>query len=157
VDYVSARKALIESQKSSPLELGLEWAVSFEKPAFVGRQTLVAEREHPAEWKFVGVEVDWESLESLYQDVGLAPRLPTTAWRTSVPLYERGTEQQVGYATSGCWSPLLKRYLTLAHLEAPYAEPGRTLEMEITVEHRRQRAVSRVSALPFFNPERKRA
>jgi aminomethyltransferase len=156
VDYVSARKALIEPQKSSPLELGLEWTVGFTKPAFVGREALVAERERPPEWRFTGVEVAWEPLEALYTDVGLAPRLPTTAWRTSVPLYAPGSDHQVGYATSGCWSPLLKRYLTLAHLEARYAEPGRELEMEITVEHRRRRARANVCQLPFFNPARKR-
>lgn len=157
VDYVSARKALIEQQKSSPMELGLGWTVAYDKEAFIGRAALVAERERPAEWRLAGVEVDWESLEALYLDVGLAPKLPSTAWRTSVPLYAPGGDQQVGYATSGCWSPLLKQYLTLAHLEAPYAEPGRELEIEVTVEHRRRRAASRVRPLPFFDPERKRA
>lgn len=157
VDYVSARKALIESQKSSPLELGLEWTVGFDKAAFVGREAVVAEKARKAEWRFVGVEVVWEPLEALYADVGLAPKLPTTAWRTSVPLYAPGTDHQVGYATSGCWSPLLKRYLTLAHLEAAYAEPGRELDMEVTVEHRRKLARAQVRALPFFNPDRKRA
>jgi aminomethyltransferase len=157
VDYVSTRKALIEQQKSSPLELGLEWTVGFDKPSFVGREALAAERGRPPEWRFVGVEVDWEPLEALYAEVGLAPKLPTTAWRTSVPVYDADTDRQVGYATSGCWSPLLKRYLTLAHLEADAAEPDRELEMEITVEHRRQRARARVRPMPFFNPDRKRA
>lgn len=157
VDYVSARKALIEQQKSSPLELGLGWAVAWDKPAFVGRHALLAERARAAEWHFVGVEVEWESLEALYTDVGLAPRLPTTAWRTSVPLYSAGSEEQVGYATSGCWSPLLKRYIALAHLEGDAAAPGTELLMEVTVEHRRRRARARVAKLPFYDPERKRA
>jgi len=157
VDYVSARKALIEQQKSSPLELGLEWAVGFDKPAFVGREALVAERARPAEWRFVGVEVAWEPLEALYTELGLAPRLPAMAWRTSVPLYAPNTDRQVGYATSGCWSPTLKRYLTLAHLEASSAEQGNELEIEVTVEHRRKRARANVRPMPFFNPERKRA
>ena len=157
VDYVSARKALIEQQKSSPLELGLEWTVSFDKAAFVGREALAAERQRPPEWKFVGVEVAWEPLEALYTELGLAPRLPATAWRTSVPIYAADTDRQVGYATSGCWSPLLKRYLTLAHLEAGAALEGRELEMEVTVEHRRKRALAHVRPTPFFNPERKRA
>lgn len=157
VDYVSARKALIEGQKSSPLELGLGWAVAFDKPAFIGREALAAERARGSEWRFVGVEVEWTSLEALYNDVGLAPKLPASAWRTSVPIYVPGGEVQVGYATSGCWSPLLKRYLTLAHLEARYAEVGREFEMEVTVEHRRRRAKCHVRDLPFYNPERKRA
>jgi aminomethyltransferase len=157
VDYVPSRKALIEQQKSSPLELGLEWTVGFDKAAFVGHETLLAERDRPAEWRFVGVEVQWEPLEALYTDVGLAPRLPTTAWRTSVPLYAADSDRQVGYATSGCWSPLLKRYLTLAHVEAGSADLDTELDMEITVEHRRKRARANVRPMPFFNPDRKRA
>jgi aminomethyltransferase len=157
VDYVPARKALIEQQKSSPIELGLDWTIGFDKPAFVGLDALLAERERPAEWRFVGVEVQWEPLEALYTELGLAPRLPTTAWRTSVPLYAADSDRQVGYASSGCWSPLLKRYLTLAHVEASSADVGTELDMEITVEHRRKRARAQVRPTPFFNPERKRA
>ena len=37
------------------------------------------------------------------------------AWRVSVPIYAGG--EQVGYATSGGWSPLLKKYIALAHLQ----------------------------------------
>ncbi len=158
VDYVSARHALIEAQTSSPYELNLGWAVSLEKDGFVGRGALVQEHARGgghAAWRFVGLEVEWDSLERLYRDVGLPPRLPAVAWRTSAPLYVDGT--QVGYATSGCWSPLLKRYLALAHVREPHAAPGRPVEMEVTVEHRRRRAVARVTPLPFFNPERKRA
>jgi aminomethyltransferase len=157
VDYVPAKKALIEQQKSSPIELGLEWAVGFDKQSFVGQEALLAERDRTAEWKFVGVEVQWESLEVLYTDLGLAPRLPTTAWRMSVPLYAAESDRQVGYATSGCWSPLLKKYLTLAHLEASSAAEGTELDIEITVEHRRKRARANVTSMPFFNPARKKA
>lgn len=157
VDYVSTRRALIESQKSSPLELSLDWTVGFDKPQFNGRRALLAERDAGAEWKFVGVEVDWTSLESLFAARGLAPRLPTQAWRTSVPLYEADGGRQVGYATSGCWSPLLKRYIALAHVETRYAPAGTELEIELTVEHQRKRARATVQPIPFFNPERKRA
>jgi len=155
VDYVPANKALIESQKSSPYELDLGWAVHLDKEHFVGRHALAAEKERGPQWQFVGVEIGWEGLERLYSDVGLATRLPPTAWRMSVPIYS-GVEQ-VGYATSGGWSPLLKKYVTLAHLRAPWARPGTQLDMEVTVEHRRRRAAARVVKKPFFDPERKRA
>jgi aminomethyltransferase len=122
VDYVSARHALIEGQKSSPFELNLGWTVSPTKGAFIGKRALLAEKERGPAWQFVGLEVDWDSLEGLYAEVGLPPRLPTIAWRTSVPVYVDG--RQVGYATSGCWSPLLKKYLALAHLESAHAKPG---------------------------------
>jgi aminomethyltransferase len=155
VDYVSAHRALIEAQKSSPFELNLGWTVVLSKPRFVGRASLDEEARRAPAWRLAGVEVDWDSLERLYTELGLAPRLPTTAWRTSVPIY--GAGRQVGYATSGCWSPLLKKYIALTHLEAPHGAPGTALEMEITVEHRRKRAAARVVKTPFFDPPRKRA
>jgi aminomethyltransferase len=155
VDYVPANKALIESQKSSPYELDLAWAVHLDKEQFVGRQALAAEKQRGPEWQFVGVEIGWDGLERLYSDVGLATRLPPTAWRASVPIYS-GVEQ-VGYATSGAWSPLLKKYIALAHLRSPWARPGAQLDIEVTVEHRRRRAEARVVKKPFFDPERKRA
>jgi aminomethyltransferase len=154
VDYFSSRHALIEAQKSSPFELGLGWTVALGKEQFNGKAALVQEKQRGPAWQFTGLAVDWESLEQLYADVGLPPRLPTQAWRTSVPIYSGA--RQVGYATSGGWSPLLKQYIALAHLEAPFAVPGTAVEMEITVEHHRKRASARVTKLPFFNPDRKR-
>jgi aminomethyltransferase len=156
VDYFSSRHALIESQKSSPLELGLGWTVATDKERYNGQAALAAERRRGAAWQFTGLTVDWDSLEALYAEVGLPPRLPTQAWRTSVPIYERGGRNQLGYATSGGWSPLLKRYMALAHLGAEH-EVGTEVRMEVTVEHRRKLAQAHVTPLPFFNPERKRA
>ncbi|HET8713148.1 MAG TPA: aminomethyltransferase family protein [Gemmatimonadales bacterium] len=156
VDYFSSRHALIESQKSSPYELGLGWTVATDKEQFNGKDALLREKKQGSSWQFTGLTVDWDSLESLYAAVGLPPRLPSQAWRTSVPVYDGGG-RQVGYATSGGWSPLLKQYMALVHLESQFARPGTELFMEITVEHRRKAARARVTPLPFFNPERKRA
>jgi glycine cleavage system T protein (aminomethyltransferase) len=158
VDYISSRHALIPGQMSTPFELGLGWTVALDKERFNGRPALAVERERGAAWSFTGIDVDWESLERLYAEVGLPPRLPTVAWRTSVPIYAGGgAGRQVGYATSGGWSPLLKRYLALAHLEADYARAGTAVRIEITVEHHRKLADARVAKTPFLNPERKRA
>jgi len=155
VDYVSARKALIEGQTSTPYELDLAWTVNLKKERFVGRDALAAEASRAPQWQFVGIDVDWSSLERLYHEVGLATRLPAVAWRMSVPIY--AGNEQAGYATSGGWSPLLKKYIALAHLRTQWAALGTQLEMEITVEHRRKRAAVRVVKKPFFDPERKRA
>lgn len=155
VDYVSARHALIEQQKSSPFELGLGWTVAKDKGPFVGHRALEAERGRRPEWEFRGLVVDWDSLEALFDEVGLPPQLPSAAWRTSTPVYD--DKGQVGYATSGCWSPILKKYIALAHLIGTHAEVGTELELEMTVEHRRKRARATVVKTPFFDPERKRA
>jgi aminomethyltransferase len=155
VDYHSAHHAVIEAQTSSPFELGLKWTVSPDKGPYNGRPALRREAARDPEWLFVGIEVDWESLEALYHVHGLPPSLPTVAWRSSTPVYRDG--RQVGYASSGCWSPLLKQYLVLAHLKAPHYAPGTRVSLEVTVEHQRQQAAAVVRTLPFFDPERKRA
>jgi aminomethyltransferase len=155
VDYFSAHHALTEERKSSPYEINLGWAVSRAKAPFNGRRALAAERERGAAWSFAGLEVDWESFERLFVAHGLPPQIPNVAWRASAPVYRGG--EQVGYATSGCWSPLLKKSLALAHLQSPHGEPGTPVQLEITVEHRRRQADARVRKLPFFDPGRKRA
>jgi aminomethyltransferase len=155
VDYHSSHRAVIEDQKSSPFELNLAWTVSRDKAPFNGRRALQAERARGGQWRFVGLAVDWTSLERLFAEHELPPQLPTIAWRTSTPVYRDG--KQAGYATSGCWSPLLKQSLALTHLRAPHFEPGTRVQIEITVEHQRKRADATVVGLPFFDPERKRA
>lgn len=155
VDYHSSLRAVIEEQKSSPYELSLDWTVRLDKGPFNGKRALAAERERGPAWRFVGIEVDWEPLEALYAAVGLPPALPTVAWRQSVPIYRH--DRHVGYASSGCWSPFLKKYLALAHLRTPHWTEGTTVEMEVTVEHHRQRAPAVVRPLPFFDPPRKKA
>ena len=103
----------------------------------------------------MGVAVNWQSFERLFGARGLPPHLPTIAWRTSVPVYH--DRQQIGYATSGCWSPLLKQSLALAHIRSPHFEPGTKVQIELTVEHERKRADAVIRKFPFFDPERKRA
>lgn len=155
VDYIPANKALLETRKSSPFELGLGWTVALGKDQFVGRGALVEEQHRGPAWHLRGLEIEWESLEEVYAEFGLPPELPTIAWRTSVPVYFH--KKQIGYATSGSWSPTLKKYIALAHLRAQHAEPGTELSMEVTAEHQRKSALARVVTTPFFDPERKRA
>ena len=103
----------------------------------------------------MGLEIEWESFERLFAAHHLPPQISNIPWRASVPVYLGGA--QVGYATSGCWSPLLKSALALAHLRRPHFATGTKVEIEVTVEHRRVRAAAVVRALPFYEPERKKA
>ena len=155
VDYISSRHAIVESRKSSPYELGLGWAVKMKKKYFIGKQALEREVTRGPEWEFVGIEIQWTELENHYRNVGLAPGLPSTAWRTSTPLYYN--HEQVGYATSGAWSPILKRYIALAHVKSAFAVEDTELQFELKVEHFRKLTAAKVVKTPFFDPERKRS
>ncbi|HEY0502548.1 MAG TPA: aminomethyltransferase family protein [Lysobacter sp.] len=155
VDYTAANHAWIEAQKSSPLEMGLDWAVNLDKPGyFVGRRALEREKREGSAWKLVGMEVDWVGMEKLFAQVGLPPQIPGMAVRGSLPILHEG--KQVGYASTSTWSPVLKKYIALAHLQRPHYEPGTQLSLEVTVEHHRLHAPAKVVKLPFYEPEWKK-
>jgi len=155
VDYISARHAIIESRKSSPIELGLDWTVKITNEDFMGKKMLIDEKSNGSEWMFRGIEIKWEPLEESFKKIGLPPNLPSTAWRNSTPLYK--DKEQIGYATSGCWSPLLKKYIALAHVKKKHSAIGTNLNFEIKVEHMRKLTPATIVETPFFNPERKRS
>lgn len=156
VDYTSTSHAWIEAQKSSPFELGLGWTVNLEKKGyFVGRPALEREKREGSAWKMMGLEVEWNGMERLFKDVGLPPQIPGMAVRGSLPVLVGNV--QVGYVSTSTWSPLLKKYIALAHLQKPYYEVGTDLRMEITVEHHRQHAPAKVVKLPFYEPAWKKA
>ncbi len=156
VDYISSQHALTPAQRYSPFELGLGGLVRLDKDVpFVGRAAL--RREHDAGGpprRLVGLDLDWADLERLTSRHGLSPALSANAWRDEIPVYEFG--EQVGRATSGAWSLVLKKNLALATVAAAVAEPGTELEMEWSVEGERGRIGAEVVALPFFDPPRKR-
>ena len=155
VDYISARKALIAAQKSSPFEIGMAWAVDLKKATSSAARRSWLRTLTGSKWKLVGLEVDWELLQALYGRYDLAPQLSGRASRSAAPLYRE--EQQVGQATSHTFSPILKKYIAIASVESQHAAPGSQLQMEFTVEHSRQRADATIVKLPFFDPPRKRA
>ncbi|MBS0212090.1 MAG: aminomethyltransferase family protein [Proteobacteria bacterium] len=156
VDYTPANHAWIESQKSTPLEMGLGWAVALDKEGyFVGRRALEKEKRDGSAWQLVGLDIQWEGLEKLYAQVGLPPQIPGMAVRGSLPVLRHG--RQVGYASTSSWSPVLKKYIALAHVQRPHFAIGTDLMIEVTVEHQRRHAPCQVVKLPFYEPEWKKA
>jgi aminomethyltransferase len=155
VDYISAEKAMISSQRYSPFEIGLGWTVDLQKTDFVGQRALRQEIYPALSRQIVGLEITLGDYEFLFQQVGLPPEFPLAAWRGGVPVYR--DERQIGHATTGAWSPILKKYIALATVNKQCAAPGTLLEVEVTVEHRRKTASATVVKTPFFDPPRKRA
>lgn len=154
VDYTGAEKAMIPSQRYSPFEIGLGWTVDMKKEHFVGRPVL---KKFTKQWsrQIVGLEISLADYEYLFRQVGLPPQIPLTAWRGGVPIYKE--DRHIGHATTGAWSPTLKKYLALATVEKAFAETGTELDMEVTVEYARKTVLATVVKTPFFDPARKRA
>ena len=157
VDYTSARHALVAAQSYSPYELGFGRLVNLDKATqFVGRRALAAEQAAGGPpRRLVGLSIEWPAIESLYAAQDLPIFVEAATWREQRPVY--AGSRQVGRATSGTWSPLLKQHIALASVEAAYEPLGTQLALEWTVEGRRGRAAANVAALPFFDPPRKRA
>ncbi|HEX4542138.1 MAG TPA: aminomethyltransferase family protein [Candidatus Acidoferrum sp.] len=153
VDYISSKKALIERQKYSPSEIGLGKLVDLKKENFVGRDALALEAKKGSARALVGLEINWNEVEALYDKLKMAPQVPSMASRVPVPVYRSG--RQIGKATSTTWSPTLKKMIALACINRENSRAGSTLSIEITVEAVRHTVSAKVVALPFFNPSRK--
>lgn len=116
----------------TPLEAGLGWAVKLDKGDFVGRDKLVAQKEAGVPRKTVGFVIEGRS----------------AAPRSHYPLSVDGRE--VGFVTSGAFSPTLDQNLGLGLVEADVAGVGKPIDVII-----RDRAVSATQVkTPFYKRER---
>ena len=145
------RVAAVFAVRAGPGEAG-----SLDKGPFVGRQAARRGASARGEAKRVaGLEIGWPEIERLYERRGMAPEIPATASRVAVPVYRDG--RQIGRATSTTWSPVLKKLIALATLDAPHFKDGTLVDFEITVDAVRHRVPATVVPTPFFNPARKTA
>lgn len=154
VDFHNASHVLARAQKSTPYDLGLGWMVHLDRDPFVGQAKL--RNEQNSTHTMVGLEIDWSQTRDLYESRGLPPALPVEAWPMSVPVYrDHARQHQVGYATSGTWSPILKKYIALATIETSY--PSDSVQIELTVEHARHCVDAHIVEPRFYDPPHKRA
>ena len=144
VDFVSAESSVRVGTDRSPLELGLEWLVDFEKGHFTGRRALLEQKRRGLRRLLVGLDI-----------AGNKPA-------TNALLYaDEGGRNEIGSISSAIWSPTCKRNIALAMVDAPYFAGSATIWAEIylcreLVWERRMRK-AQVVAKPFFAPERRRA
>ena len=156
VDYHSSRTARHPSLAISPYEIGMDRLVDLDKPAFIGKRALMNEvaAGGPAN-RLVGLELDLNVFEDAYLDLGYPIEHPLRAWRHVTPLTRKG--ETIGRATSGTFSPLLKRSIALGFLPVKHAEVGSTVGIEWQIEETRQSIPATVVPLPFLDLPRKRS
>ena len=156
VDYHSSRTARHPSLAVSPYEIGMDRLVDLDKPAFIGKRALMNEvaAGGPAT-RLVGLELDLNVFEDAYLDLGYPIEHPLRAWRHVTPLTRKG--ETIGRATSGTFSPLLKRSIALGFLPVKHADVGSTVGIEWQIEETRQTIPATVVPLPFLDLPRKRS
>lgn len=99
------------SPEISPLQGGASWAVGWHKPAFWGREALLAERERGPARRLRGLRATGRGV----------PRPHMTV---------RSGGRRVGETTSGTFSPTLRAGIALALLD-PAVQPGDTVEVDV--------------------------
>ncbi len=159
VDYQSSLHLSLDSRKSTPYEIGLGARIDLDRD-FVGAESLRRKSKNGRladrpETVLVGLEVDWDDFERAHRSRGVSPEICTAAWRKTVPIFGPD-DVQIGYASSGTWSPILKKNIALAHVRPEFQALGETVGMQIIVEHELDIARCKVVKTPFFDPERKR-
>jgi aminomethyltransferase len=144
VDFVSAARTVHVGSERSPLELGFEWLVDFNKGHFTGRRALLEERRRGPERSLVGLDIE-----------GNKPA------HNALLYADAAGKRQVGSVSSAAWSPTTKRNIALAMVDAPYIKPGMRVWAEIYLNRElvweRRMAGALVVERPFFAPARRRA
>ncbi len=113
----------------TPNEARLGWAVGWKKPAFWGRDKLLAEKEAGPRRKLVGLVSTGRAIPRPHMGVRLSP------------------DVLLGEVTSGTFSPTLKKGIALALLSSVVADDG-----EVTVDVRGRAEVFQVTRPPFVQP-----
>jgi aminomethyltransferase len=120
----------------TPIEASLGWTAKLDKPRFLGRDVLVAQKENGPPKKLVGFRID----------------------ERAVPRHEYAVllnGQPVDCVRSGIMSPTLGYGIGTTYLPIAHAEPGVTIEIDI----RGRRVPATTVKLPFYRtshpPKRK--
>jgi aminomethyltransferase len=181
VDFHSSRFAWTDADRSTPVELGFGWmfrelagkgsagkggaaagrggsnGTNGADRAFVGRDAIRRElEERTSRWQLTGLVVDWQDYDRIYDEAGLIPPKDHTPIQDEYYVYDDALNQ-LGYATSQMYSPMLQRHIALARVPLDRTADGSRVKLEAGVRHRYEYFDARVGRLPLFNPQRRTA
>jgi len=166
VDFHSSRFAWTDADRATPVELGLGWMFrdlaggssdADGGRAFIGRDAIRREiAGNTSRWKLSGLVVDWRDYDRIYDAAGLVPPKDHTPIQDEYYIYDDALNQ-LGYATSQMYSPMLQRHIALARVPLALAAPGSRVKLELAVSHRYEYFDAEVAKLPLFNPQRRTA
>ena len=160
VDFHSSRFAWTDADRTTPTELGLGWMLrnlDGDDREFIGRDAILRElRDKTSRWKLSGLIVDWQDYDRIYDAAGLIPPKDHTPIQDEYYVYDDELNQ-LGYATSQMYSPMLQRHIALARVPLALAAPGSKVKLELPVSHRYEYFDAYVTRPPLFNPQRRTA
>jgi len=170
VDFHSSRYAWTDADRSTPIELGFGWMFRDLAPgapssnghgpngrAFIGRDAIKRElHDRTSRWQLTGLVVDWKDYDRIYDEAGLIPPKDHTPVQDEYYVYDDELNQ-LGYATSQMYSPMLQRHIALARVPLDRLGEGSRVKLEAGVRHRYEYFDAAVTRLPLFNPQRRTA
>ena len=125
--------------------------------AFTGATAIRRElAEKSSRFRTTGIVVDYQHWNRLHDEAGLIPPMDHTPVQEEMFLYDDEGEQ-VGFATSFMYSPVLQRHIGIARVPLASAAPGSKVNLEIPINHRYVHVAAQTARLPLYNPQRKTA
>lgn len=118
----------------SPLRSGLARFVNLDKPDFIGKEAMVAEKEAGLPDLFVSLLLDEGDCEAAYGST----------------IYQNG--EVVGYVTSGGYGHTIKQSIALGYVRTDLAVEGTELTVDVFGEQRQ----ATVGGDPIFDPKNER-
>ncbi len=116
------------SETITPLEAGYKFAVAFDKPAFIGKDALLKQKEAGLKRRIVGLEI---------LDKGIV--------REGAEVFKDATK--VGVVTTGYLSPSLNKAVALALVDKPHDKRG----TELTIGVRKRLLKAKVIKRKLYN------
>jgi aminomethyltransferase len=142
-DFNTAETTVRADHDRSPFEIGLGWAVSFDKPHFTGKQALIREQQRPIKRRLVKLVVEGN-------------KAPADSF-----LYDGKKGKRIGTVKTQIWSPILKANLTMSDVEYCKGEVPAQIWAEIyyqkELEWQSIWAQCAISKTPFWTHSRRAA
>ncbi len=120
-------------QCTTALEAGLDWIIKFDKGDFIGKETLLEQKEKGLERKLIGFEL-------------IEPGIARHGYSV---IDEKGND--IGIVTSGTFSPYLKKSIGMAYVPINLAN----VDTEFFINIRDKKRKAKVVAMPFYSRKRK--
>ena len=120
------------AENTTPLEAALGFVVKFQKDNFIGKDTLLKQKNEGIKRKRVGVRMIEQGIPrpnyEIYNDKG----------------------ENIGHITSGTFSPLLKCGIGIAYIQTSQAQEGNIINVKI----RDKMVNGKIVSFPFYDPEK---